>query len=106
MIAIRKVVLLSFVGAALTADKSVGNPPNTGMADPAALINAFDKYVAGVPAGSGTHLVISLVALRGLTSESMNAGGSVTIDLSAGSVVSQVRGLPADGAFDLWLIQN
>jgi hypothetical protein len=38
MIAIRKVVLLSFVGAALTADESVGNPPNTGMADPAAPV--------------------------------------------------------------------
>jgi hypothetical protein len=76
------------------------------MADAAALMNAFDKYVAGLPAGSRTHLVMSLVALRGLTSESMNAGGNVTIDLGTGSVVSQVHGLPADGAFDLWLIQN
>jgi cytochrome c peroxidase len=106
MIAFRKVVLLSFLGAALTADESVGNPPNTGMADPAALMNAFDKYVAGLPAGAGTHLVMSLVALRGLTSESMNASGNVTIDLYAGSVFSPVSGLPADGAFDLWLIQN
>jgi len=112
MIAIRKAVLLSFACAALTADESTGNPPNTGMADPDALMNAFDKYVAGLPAGAGTHLVMSLVALRGLTSESMNAGGAlegasgVTIDLDAGTVVSRVRGLPADGTFDLWLIQN
>ena len=106
MFVIRRAVMFSFICAALTADESVGNPPNTGMADPAALMNAFDKYVAGLPAGSGTHLVMSLVALRGLTSESMNASGNVTIDLGTGSIVSQVHGLPADGAFDLWLIQN
>jgi len=106
MIAIRKAVLLSFACAALIADESVGKPPNTGMADPAALLNAFDRFLAGVPSGAETRLSMSLVALRGLTSESMNAGGSVTIDLAAGSVVSQVFGLPPDGAFDLWLIQN
>jgi cytochrome c peroxidase len=106
MIAIRKVVLLSLVGAALIADESNGNPPNTGMADPDALMSAFDKYVAGLPAAARTHLVMSLVALRGLTSESMNAGGTVTVDLTAGTVSSSVNGLPADGAFDLWLIQN
>ena len=43
---------------------------NTGRADPAALINAFDRYMAGLPATSGSQiLTISLVALRGLTSE-------------------------------------
>lgn len=47
-----------------------------------------------------------LVALRGITSESMNAGGNVSIDFASGSVVSKVRGLPANGAFDLWLIKN
>ena len=45
-------------------------------------------------------------ALRGLTSESMNASGNVTVDLGTGLVMSKVHGLPADGAFDLWLIQN
>jgi len=106
MISIRNAVLLSFFCVALTADESIGNPPNTGMADPVALMNAFDQYVAGLPAGAGTHLVMSLVALRGLTSESMNASGNVDVDLGTGSVWSQVQGLPADGAFDLWLIQN
>jgi cytochrome c peroxidase len=106
MIAVRNAVLLSFMGAVLIADESVRNPPNTGMADPAALMNAFDKYVAGLPAGTGSNLVMSMVALRGLTSESMNASGTVTIDLVTGAVNSQVNGLPADGAFDLWLIEN
>jgi cytochrome c peroxidase len=100
-------VLVSLVCAAVASNEaSVSNPPNTGMADPAALVNAFDKYLAGLPAGGANTLVMSLVALRGLTSESMNASGSVSIDLSAGSVASQVHGLPVDGAFDLWLIKN
>ena len=81
--------------------------PNTGMADPEALINAFDRYVSGLSsAGGGRFLVVPLTSLRGLTSESFNAGGSVRIDLSDGSVVSQVRGLPSVDSFDLWLIDN
>jgi hypothetical protein len=108
MISISKTVLVSFACAALSSGaESVSNPPNTGMADPVALVNAFDRFLVGVPATGGTNvLVMSLVALRGLTSESMNAGGNVSIDLTGGSVVSQVRGLPAGGAFDLWLIKN
>ena len=66
--------------------------PNTGMADPAALISAFDRFLAGAPANP--PLSIPLVALRGLT-EPVNASGAVIIDMATGSVVSQVRGLPA-----------
>ena len=76
------------------------------MADPAALMNAYDRFLAALPASTGNHLTMSLVGLRGLTSESMNAGGIVTIELAAGAVFSQVRGLPADGSFDLWFIKN
>src|SRR5262247_1766043 len=78
--------------------------PNTGMADPVALINAFDRFRAAAEAGR--FQVLPLTGLRGLASEALNAGGSVTIDMSNGSIVSQVRGLPANGAFDLWLIDN
>ncbi|HWB84034.1 MAG TPA: hypothetical protein VG675_07835 [Bryobacteraceae bacterium] len=81
-------------------------PPNTGMADPVALMNAFDKYVAGLPATTNHPQIMSLVALRGLTSEAMNAGGNVTIDLAAGSVDSNVRGLPSGDTYDLWLMKN
>jgi cytochrome c peroxidase len=76
------------------------------MADPAALMNAFDKYVAKLPPNEAHTMTMPLVALRGITSESVNASGEVTIDLTAGSVESTVRGLPPDGSFDLWLIQN
>ncbi|HWB84329.1 MAG TPA: hypothetical protein VG675_09330 [Bryobacteraceae bacterium] len=79
---------------------------NTGMADPIALMNAFDKYLASLPAKGSQTLVMSLVALRGLTRDSMNAGGNVTIDLATGLVRSTVHGLPLDTAFDLWLIKN
>src|SRR5579884_2065167 len=77
--------------------------PNTGMADPAALINAFDQFLATVPANGGSNsLSIPLTAMRGITSGGFNAGGSVRVDLGTGLVSAQVRGLPADGSFDLW----
>src|SRR6185436_1086502 len=85
--------------------QSASNRPNTGMADPEALINAFDRYVSGLN-GAGRIQNIPLSSLRGLAAESFNAGGTVTIDLTNGLVVSRVRGLPADGVFDLWLVDN
>src|SRR5215469_15325390 len=107
MISVSKTIL-AFLACAvfLSGAAPVSNPPNTGMADPAALINAFDNFLKGVPAGQSHVLTMPLVALRGITSESMNAKGQVIIDLSTGSVTSKVRGLPADGAFDLWVIEN
>ena len=86
-----------------TNAQDTGNQSNTGMADPTALSNAFDRFLA---INGGTSLTIPLVSLRGITSEGLNAGGSVTIDLSTGSVMSQVRLLPSGGSFDLWLIDN
>jgi cytochrome c peroxidase len=102
-----KTVLVALAFAVLLFGAApVGNPPNTGMADPVALISAFDNFLRGVPAGGSHILTMPLVALRGITNEAMNAKGQVTIDLSTGSVTSKVRGLPADGSFDLWLIEN
>jgi cytochrome c peroxidase len=101
------IVLIFACGMLGLRAESINDPPNTGMADPAALISAFDRYLSAQIAGSQTQtLVMPLVALRGLTSESMNAGGNVTINLATGLVMSQVRGLPAGAAFDLWLLQN
>jgi len=99
-------IALAFVGLGFTK-QSASDAPNTGMADPDALIHAFDRYLSGLPtSGGGQFLVMPLTSLRGLTSESLNAGGSVTIDLTIGAVVSQVRGLPSSDTFDLWLIDN
>ena len=80
--------------------------PNTGMADPDALISAFDRYLANTPA-AGVHLLtIPLMGLRGLSSESFNAGGNVKIDSTDGAVTSEIRGLPQSVVVDLWLIDN
>jgi hypothetical protein len=84
--------------------ESTANPPNTGMADPAALINAFDKFMA--KGSGGQALVLSLSNLRGLSSESQNAGGRVEIDLANDVVTSKLTGLPSDVQYDLWLIDN
>jgi cytochrome c peroxidase len=79
--------------------------PNTGMADPAALISRFDRFVAG--GGGNGVVVLSLANLRGLSSEPQNAGGRVRVDLTTGTVDSTVTGLPLDGSlFDLWLVDN
>lgn len=81
--------------------------PNTGMADAAAFINLFDRFLARLPSlGGGRFVNLSLVGMRGLTSESFNAGGQVRVDLTNGAVVSQVAGLAGDGRFELWLADN
>ena len=101
--------LLARVALALSSICALGatETPNTGMADPAALINAFDRFVATLPVnGGGRYLVMPLTTLRGITSGVFNAGGSVRIDLTQGSVGSQVSGLPPNGSFDLWLVDN
>src|SRR5215831_2784334 len=88
-------------------DDSDNLVPNTGMADPVALINAFDQFLATLPAnGGGRYLDMPLTTLRGITSGGFNAGGSVRIDLMQGSVTSQLTGLPVSGSFDLWLVEN
>lgn len=80
--------------------------PNTGMGDPAALIAAFDRYQANLPADSAQLLVMPLGTLRGITSGGYNAGGTVRLDLETDLVTSSVQGLPLDSAFDLWLVRN
>jgi cytochrome c peroxidase len=83
---------------------SGGNPSNTGMAAPPALVAAYDRFVAlGTPANI---VGLSLSNLRGVSSEAVNAGGRVVIDLASGTVTSSVQLLPSDGTFDLWLIDN
>ena len=81
-----------------------GDLPHTGMADPVALVNAFDRFAAsGAPANL---VLLSLSNLRGVSSEAVNAGGRVQVNLATGAVISVARLLPANGSFDLWLIDN
>ena len=95
------VVLAGLAFVAVSADT---DPPNTGMADPVALANAFDRFAAGgAPANT---VILSLSNLRGVSSEAVNAGGRVQVNLTTGLVTSNARLLPADGTFDLWLIDN
>ena len=98
---------LGTIGAAicLAAASTAAETPNTGMADPGALITAFDQYVAGLAASGGSrYLTLPLTTLRGITAPGFNAGGSVQIDLNTNLVTSNVTGL--SGTFDLWLIRN
>ena len=100
-IAVAALAWCGFVAARAVGDD---NPPNTGMADAAALVSAYDRFAAGEAQPNVVSL--SLSNLRGLSSEAVNAGGQVTVDLMTGTVNSIVRLLPDDGTFDLWLIDN
>ena len=103
-------LIMLAVGLACGALVAVGaagdHPPNTGMAEPLALVNAFDRFAA---AGTPPNIVIlSLSNLRGVSSEAVNAGGLVGGRSRDGRrglpPVSQL--LPPGGTFDLWLIHN
>jgi cytochrome c peroxidase len=100
-IAIAAMAWCGFVAARVARDD---NPPNTGMADPDAVVNAYDRFAAGDPPFG--VVTLSLSNLRGLSSEAVNAGGQVTVDLTAGTVNSVVHLLPVGEEFDLWLIDN
>jgi cytochrome c peroxidase len=98
------IVVAALAWFALVAAGAGGDPQNTGMGDPAALVNAYDRFAAG---GAPPNLVrLSLSNLRGVSSEAVNAGGEVVVDLATGAVSSTVRLLPAEETFDLWLIDN
>ena len=91
-------------GVALVAVRAAGDPPNTGMADPVALVNAFDRSMTGpVPPNV---VLIALSNLRGVSSEEVNAGGRVVIDRTTGTVSSNLQLLPPAETFELWLADN
>jgi len=69
--------IVVLAGLAFVTVSANGDPPNTGMADPAALVSAFDRFAAG---GAPANVVIlSLSNLRGVSSEAVNAGGRVGV---------------------------
>ena len=96
------VSILASVG--FVAVRAASDPPNTGMADPVALVNAFDRSLAApVPANI---VLLPLSNLRGVSSEELNAGGRVVVDRTSGTVSSNLQLLPPAEAFDLWLVDN
>ena len=100
---IRTSCIVFLAGLAFVGVSASGDPPNTGMADPVALVRAFDRFAAG--GGPGNVVILSLSNLRGVSCEAVNAGGRVQVNLATGTVGSNVQLLP-EGTFDLWLIDN
>ena len=81
--------IVVLAGLAFVAVSANGDPSNTGMADPVALVSAFDRFAAG---GSPANVVtLSLSNLRGVSSEAINAGGQVVVDRATGAVTSSVE---------------
>jgi cytochrome c peroxidase len=101
----RATCIAVLAGFGFVAVRAADGPlPNTGMADPVALVNAFDRFAAG---GAPANIVIlSLSNFRGVSSEAVNAGGRVQVNLATGAVGSNVQLLPLQETFDLWLIDN
>ena len=74
------------------------------MADPAALVNAFDRSAAG---GDRDVQVLSLSNLRGVSSEGIERRRKRSESIwRLARVTSTVELLPIDDTFDLWLIDN
>ena len=86
-------VVATLAGFALVAVGAHGDPPNTGMADPIALMTAFDRFAAG--GDDGTVQVLSLSNLRGISSEPLNAGGRVSVESVPGRKTAFTLHLPA-----------
>ncbi len=57
-------------------------------------------------AGGDANLLVALGRARTHTSQGQTMSGTTRIDMETGSVVAEVRGLPAEQPFDLWLIDN
>jgi cytochrome c peroxidase len=101
----RTLLALILGASGIVAINGAGEPPpNTGMADPVALMRAFDRFGAG--SADPNVLILSLSNLRGVSTEARNAGGSVRIDLASGAVTSTLQLMEMTGTFDLWLIDN
>ena len=94
---------IAIAWGALVALRAEDEARNTGMADASAFMAAFDRATAGADVMVQT---LSLSNLRGLSTEPLNAGGMVRVDLTTGAVTSTVRLLPQDGVFALWLVDN
>ncbi|MET0167332.1 MAG: hypothetical protein ABW318_20295, partial [Vicinamibacterales bacterium] len=101
----RTLLALTFGALAIVAIRAADEPlPNTGMADPAALVSTFDRFAADRT--DPNVLILTLSNLRGLSSEERNTGGSVRIDLATGDIASTLQLMPATDTFDLWLVDN
>jgi cytochrome c peroxidase len=74
------------------------------MADPVALVNAFDRSTTGPVPANGVLLPLS--NLRGVSNEAVHAGGRVAVDLTTGTVSSILQLLPPAEMFELWLVDN
>ena len=99
--AVAALAWFGFVAAA----QPVAMRVNTGMADPVALVNAYDRFAASARAGECRRRCRCRTFAASAAKRSTPADGC-TVDLTTGAVDSFVDLLPPDASFDLWLIDN
>jgi hypothetical protein len=79
----------------------------TGPADPQALLDQYREWKVIYEKGGGDrNIVMGLSWSKGLSEQHTKAYGYAKLDLVAGTVSSEVTGLPEDQGWDLWLIQD
>jgi len=77
------------------------------LADSGKLQAAYSRWVAQHEAAGGDRkVVLALRWSKGLSVEFSRASGQATLDLIAGTVAAEIRGLPGDGGWELWLVNN
>jgi len=81
------------------AETVLGNPRN--------LEIAYQRWKAQArQKGADRNLVLALSYTKGLSAELTEAYGQAQLDLTDGTLSVEVRGLPNQETFDLWLVDN
>jgi len=86
---------------------SLGDSPRPLIGSVRAFEAAYARWKAAAEKnGQKTKLVMALGYYKGLSSEFSRAAGQALIDLSDGSLIVEIVGLPEDREFAVWLVQN
>src|SRR5262249_37718173 len=71
------------------------------------LLADYDQWEAAYEKNGGDrNLVLAMGWFKGLSTEHLQARGAVTLNLIDGSVLVEADGLPEDGSWDCWLVEN
>lgn len=97
------------VGALGTKDSSAGVRRMTSarIGNARALQASYERWKAQYAATEGDRmLVLPLGYSKGLSARFTTAHGQARLDLAEGTMSIEVSGLPAEDAFDVWLVDN
>jgi hypothetical protein len=100
------------VGVFATDERAVtrfreGKPALVPIGSARALKASYEQWKAQYAATEGDRmLVLPLTYSKGLSARFTKAYGQARLDLTDGTIVVEVTGLPAKESFDVWLVDN